>query len=168
MPLTIDARSLAWVSIFQQVLFMFTRWSTVANSTQFTRYWSLKACLFAFPNCVAHASKRSAGRHNDGPDGTEQMENLTGSQPPYSKRSPANRSAMARSGPPAKWKKKPCPMCCSNQSAMPDVAVGLSARKTARHVQRRFAGILRRTDIDDEVRKAILHDNPINFYRLRV
>jgi predicted TIM-barrel fold metal-dependent hydrolase len=27
---------------------------------------------------------------------------------------------------------------------------------------------LGRTDIDDEAKKAILHDNPINFYRLKV
>ena len=27
---------------------------------------------------------------------------------------------------------------------------------------------LGRTDIDDEAKKAILHDNPINFYQLRI
>ena len=54
------------------------------------------------------------------------------------------------------------------QSKMPHVAVRLSARTVARHVQSRPAGILRADDISDDTKKAILHDNPIDFYGLKI
>jgi hypothetical protein len=48
------------------------------------------------------------------------------------------------------------------------VAVGLSARAAAGHVQRDLPEFLARDDLSDESKKAILHDNPINFYRLTI
>ncbi len=51
---------------------------------------------------------------------------------------------------------------------MSDVAVGLSARSLPDMFSHDIPEFLGRRDISDETQKAILHDNPINFYRLKI